>query len=63
MTKPVVNAFSKDYVTKITIDDKDRKYKRPVINQPPKNARTVLDHRIETGTNTEKFQRISQTKI
>lgn len=59
----MTNPFSKDYVSKIPVDHKDRKYKRPVLNQPPKNARVVLDHRIETGTNTDKFQRISRTII
>ena len=59
----MTNPFSKDYVSKIPLDHKDRTYKRPVLNQPPKNARVVLDHRVETGTITDKFQRIAKTEI
>ena len=62
----MTNPFSKDYVSKITIDHKDRTYKRPVLNQPPKNARVVLDHVNHDRINqsiTERYRQVAQTKI
>jgi hypothetical protein len=59
----MTNPFSKDYVPQLKIDHKDRTYKRPVLNQPPKNARTVLDHKRDTGTLTDTYRRISQSDI
>jgi hypothetical protein len=62
----MTNPFSKDYVPQLSIDHKDRKYKRPVLNQPPVNARAVLDHvnheRINQ-TMTERYRQVAQTKI
>jgi hypothetical protein len=62
----MTNPFSKDYVTKITIDDKDRKYKRPVINQPPADPKAILDHVNHARINqsiTERYRQVAQTKI
>lgn len=39
MTKPI-NPFSSEYVSQIKL--KPTKYKRPVLNQPPVNARASL---------------------
>lgn len=63
MTKPVINAFSKDYVSKVQIDHRDRKYKRPVLNQPPANARASLLNTQEQATQTEKYRRLSRSEI
>lgn len=62
----MTNPFSKDYVAKITTDHKDRTYKRPVMNQPPKFARAVLDHENHERINqtmTERYRQVAQTKI
>lgn len=59
MTSP----FSKDYVSKITIDHRDRKYKRPVLNQPPVNARVNLNGEAPKVPLSETYRRISKTKI
>lgn len=59
----MTNPFSKDYVPQLKIDNQDRTYKRPVLNQPPKNARVVLEHKRDTGTMTDTYMRISQSKI
>jgi hypothetical protein len=56
------NPFSKDYVSKIAIDHRDRKYKRPVINQPSKNSLVTLIPK-EQATLTEKFRRLSLPEI
>jgi hypothetical protein len=63
MTKLVVNAFSKDYVTSITTDHKDRTYKRPVLNQPPKNARVNLNGEKPKIPTSDTYRRIANTKI
>ena len=63
MTKLVVNAFSKDYVTRITTDHKDRKYKKPVLNQPPNNARANINTQQRSGTSIENYRRIAKTEI
>lgn len=60
----MTNPFSKDYVSKIEPDRS--KYKRPVLNQPPKNARVVLDHVNHERINqsmTERYRQVAQTKI
>lgn len=62
----MTNAFSKDYKPTIVIDHRDRKYKRPVLNQPPANARVVLDHENHERVNqsiTERYRQVAQTKI
>ena len=59
MTSP----FSKDYVSKIKIDHRDRKYKKPVISQPPADVHAMLNPRFNEPTRTEVFQRISLTNI
>lgn len=59
----MTNPFSKDYVSKIKIDHRDRTYKRPVLNQPPKNARVNLNTQKHDGTVTENYRRIAQTEI
>lgn len=58
----MTNPFSKDYVSKIAIDHKDRKYKRPVINQPPRNSLVSLVPKSE-ATLSEKFRRLSLSEI
>jgi hypothetical protein len=63
MTKPIVNPFSKDYVPKIAIDYRDRKYKRPVVNQPSVDVHQTLNTNLNEPTLTETFRRISQTNI
>jgi hypothetical protein len=63
MTKPIVNPFSKDYVPKIAIDYRNRKYKRPVLNQPSKDVHQTLNPKFNEPTLTEVFQRIRLSKI
>jgi hypothetical protein len=63
MTKPIVNPFSKDYVPKIAIDYRDRKYKRPVISQPSEDVHQTLNHKFNEPTLTETFRKISLTHI
>lgn len=58
----MTNPFSKNYVPKIAIDHKDRTYKRPVINQPPRNSLVSLIPKSES-TLTEKFRRLSLPEI
>ena len=62
----MTNPFSKDYVPQLKIDHKDRKYKRPVLNQPPKNARVVLDHENHGRVNqtmTDRYRQVAQSEI
>jgi hypothetical protein len=59
----MTNPFSKDYVPKIAIDHKDRKYKRPVINQPSVDVHQTLNTNFNEPTITENYRRISKTKI
>ena len=62
----MTNPFSKDYVSQVKIDHKDRTYKRPVLNQPPKDPRAVLVHENHARINqtiTERYQQVAQTKI
>lgn len=59
----MTNPFSKDYVPKIKIDPRDRKYKRPVINQPPKHARKTLVTDQDRVTGAELRRRISWAQI
>lgn len=59
----MTNPFSKDYVSKITIDHRDRTYKRPVLNQPPVNARAVIVSTDDKLPRCETYRRISKTKI
>lgn len=59
----MTNPFSKDYVSKITIDHKDRTYKRPVLNQPPKNARVNLNGEKPKVPLSDAYRRISKTLI
>jgi hypothetical protein len=59
----MTNPFSKDYVPKIAIDHKDRKYKRPVVNQPSVDVHQTLNIKFNEPTITENYRRISKTKI
>jgi hypothetical protein len=59
----MTNPFSKDYVPKIAIDHKDRKYKRPVVNQPSVDVHQTLNSKFNEPTITENYRRIAQTKI
>jgi hypothetical protein len=63
MTKPIVNPFSKDYVPKIAINYRDRKYKRPVISQPSEDVHQTLNPKFNEPTITENYRRIAQTEI
>lgn len=63
MTKPIVNPFSKDYVPKIAIDYRDRKYKRPVLNQPSEDVHQTLNPKFNEPTLTETYRRISLPEI
>ena len=58
----MTNPFSKDYVSKIKIDHKDRKYITPILNQPPRNSLVTLIPK-EEATLTEKFRRLSLSEI
>jgi len=58
----MTNPFSKDYVPQVKIDHKDRTYKRPVINQPPRNSLVTLIPKSE-ATLSEKFRRLSLSEI
>lgn len=58
----MTNPFSKDYVPQLKIDHKDRKYKRPVIKQPPRNSLVSLIPKSES-TLSEKFRRLSLPEI
>lgn len=57
-TKP--NAFSPDYPTQFKI--KPTKYKRPVLNQPPRNSLVSLVPKSEQ-TLSERFRRLSLSEI
>ena len=59
----MTNPFSKDYVPKIVIDHKDRKYKRPVISQPSEDVHQTLNPRFNEPTLTETYRRISLPEI
>lgn len=59
----MTNPFSKDYVPKITIDHKDRKYKRPVLNQPPKNARVNLNVPTFKASHSETFGETTDSRL
>jgi hypothetical protein len=59
----MTNPFSKDYVSKVKIDHRDRTYKRPVLNQPPKNARKTLVNEQDRVTGAELRRRISWAEI
>jgi hypothetical protein len=59
----MTNPFSKDYVPKIAIDHKDRKYRRPVVNQPSVDVHQTLNTNFNKPTITENYRRISKTKI
>jgi hypothetical protein len=58
----MTNPFSKDYVSQVKIDHKDRTYKRPVLNQPPRNSLVTLIPKSE-ATLSEKFRRLSLSEI
>lgn len=62
MTRPIISPFSKDYVSKIPVDYRDQKYKRPVINQPSEDIFQSLEPKSSV-TLTERFTRLSKTKI
>ena len=57
----MTNPFSKDYVSKIEPDRS--KYKRPVLNQPPKNARVNLNGEKPKVPLSDAYRRISKTLI
>lgn len=59
----MTNPFSKDYVPKVKIDHRDRKYKRPVLNQPPVNARVNLNGNVPKVPLSDAYRRISKTQI
>jgi hypothetical protein len=58
----MTNPFSKDYVPQVKIDHQDRTYKRPVLNQPPRNSLVTLIPKSE-ATLSEKFRRLSLSEI
>ena len=57
------NPFSKDYKAQVVIDHQDRKYKRPVLNQPPKNSRVMLSHPPRGTTQGDISGRIRRSEI
>lgn len=59
----MTNPFSKDYVPKIKLDHRDRKYKRPVINQPSEDVHATLETKFNRPTLTEVYRRISLPNI
>lgn len=59
----MTNPFSKDYVSKIKIDHRDRKYKRPVLNQPPKNSRVNLNEPTFKASHSETFASTTDSRL
>jgi hypothetical protein len=59
----MTNPFSKDYVPQVKIDHRDRTYKRPVLNQPPKNSRKTIVSEQDRVTGAELRRRISWAQI
>jgi hypothetical protein len=59
----MTNPFSKDYVPQVKIDHRDRKYKRPVIDQPLRDVFANINTTKRDGTVTENYQRIAKPKI
>lgn len=59
----MTNPFSPDYQPQIKIDHRDRKYKRPVLNQPPEDVHQTLNPKFNEPTLTETYRRISLPKI
>lgn len=59
----MTNPFSKDYVPKIKIDHRDRKYKRPEMNRPMLNLTDSIHPEKSEATMTENYRRIARSKI
>jgi hypothetical protein len=59
----MTNPFSKDYVPKVKIDHWDRKYKKPVLNQPPKNSRVNLNEPTFKASHLETFGPATDSRL